>query len=89
MAREFSNQFDEKYVLPLVPPGDYRILAFDTPQRLEYRNPVVLRTYESKGQVVHIAAGQKVASAFAVLLGGMVCINFLKIQVGVAQNEPS
>ncbi|HEX8896603.1 MAG TPA: hypothetical protein VF783_25035 [Terriglobales bacterium] len=60
MAREFSNQFNEKYVLPLVPPGDYRILAFDTPQRLEYRNPVVLRTYESKGQVVHVAAGQKV-----------------------------
>jgi hypothetical protein len=32
-AREFSNQFNGKYVLPQVPPGDYRILAFDTPQQ--------------------------------------------------------
>jgi len=59
-AREFSNQSNDKYVLRQVPPGDYRILAFDAPQELEYRNPVVLRTYESKGQVVHVAAGQKV-----------------------------
>lgn len=60
MARKFSNQFNGKYVLPQVPPGDYRILALDTPQPLEYRNPVVLRTYESQGQRVHVAAGQRV-----------------------------
>ena len=69
MAREFSNQFNGKYVLPQVPPGDYRILAFDTPQRLEYRNPVVLRTYESKGQIVHVAAGQKVQVTVELIKG--------------------
>ncbi len=59
VAREFSPQFDGTYVLPQLPPGEYRILAFDTPQELEYRNPAAMRAYESKGQVVHVTPGQK------------------------------
>lgn len=47
-----------RYILQ-VPPGDYRVLAFDTPHELEYRNPAAMRAYESKGQVVHVTAGQK------------------------------
>jgi hypothetical protein len=59
LVREFSPQFNGIYVLPQVAPGDYRILAFDSPQQLEYRNPAAMRAYESKGQVVHVAAGHK------------------------------
>jgi hypothetical protein len=59
VAREFSSQFNGTYVLPQLAPGDYRILAFDTPQELEYRNPAAMRAYESKGQVVHLTPGQK------------------------------
>jgi hypothetical protein len=50
---------NDNYVLQGVPPGDYRILAFDAPQQLEYRNPAAMRAYESKGQAIHVAAGQK------------------------------
>jgi len=49
---------DGRYVMQ-VPPGDYRVLAFDTPQQMEYRNPAAMHAYESKGQVVHVTSGQK------------------------------
>ena len=43
-----------------LPPGDYRILAFDTAREIEYRNAEVMRKYESLGEVVHVGAGEKV-----------------------------
>lgn len=59
-VREFSDQFGGGiYVLAQIPPGDYRILAFDSPQQLEYRNAEAMRAYESKGKVVHVTPGQK------------------------------
>jgi hypothetical protein len=43
-----------------IPPGVYRVLAFDhPPQELEYRNPAALREFDSKGQVVRLEPGQK------------------------------
>jgi len=43
-----------------VAPGAYRLLAFPTQQtNLPYRDPEAMRAYESKGQVVHLTAGQK------------------------------
>ncbi len=49
-----------KFSLQQVPPGLYRVLAFDQPQPiLEYRNAEAMRAYESKGQVIRLAAGQK------------------------------
>ena len=59
VARALPPQFDGTYVLPQLAPGDYRILAFDTPQELEYHNPAAMRAYETKGQVVHLTPGQK------------------------------
>jgi hypothetical protein len=51
---------DGKFTLQQVPPGVYRVLAFDRPQpELEYRNAEAMRAYESKGQVVSLVAGQK------------------------------
>jgi hypothetical protein len=51
---------DGKFVNPRMAPGDYRILAFynDQPQ-LPYRDAEAMKAYESKGQVVHLTAGQK------------------------------
>jgi hypothetical protein len=41
-------------------PGTYRLLAFANQQsNLPYRGPEAMRAYESKGQVVHLSAGQK------------------------------
>jgi hypothetical protein len=43
-----------------LPPGTYRVLAFDRPQpELEYRNPEAMRAYDAKGQLVRLVAGQK------------------------------
>lgn len=49
---------DGRYVMQ-IPPGDYLVLAFDTPQQIEYRNPTAMHAYESKGQVLHVTSGQK------------------------------
>ena len=49
-----------KFVNPRMAPGDYRILAFYNDQRqLPYRDAEAMKAYESKGQVVHLTAGQK------------------------------
>jgi len=51
---------DGKFTLQQVPPGVYRVLAFDRAQpELEYRNAEAMRAYESKGLVVSLVAGQK------------------------------
>jgi hypothetical protein len=43
-----------------IPPGTYRVLAFDHPQPdLEYRNPEAMKAYDAKGQLVRLIAGQK------------------------------
>ncbi len=48
-------------------PGDYLVLAFDTRQEFEYRNPAAMRAYESKGKVVHVSPGQKTQVRVAVI----------------------
>jgi hypothetical protein len=57
--REVSGMHNGKYYVSQIPPGDYRILAFEKPPQLEYRNPAVMRAYESRGPVVHVVSGQK------------------------------
>jgi len=43
-----------------LPPGTYRVLAFDHPQpELEYHNPEAMRPYEAKGLLVRVVPGQK------------------------------
>jgi hypothetical protein len=43
-----------------LPPGDYRVLAFDRPQEnLPYASEEALRKLEPKAQVIHVTAGQK------------------------------
>jgi hypothetical protein len=38
-----------------LPPGTYRVFAFDEPHTLEYNNPEAMRLYAGKGQTVTIA----------------------------------
>jgi hypothetical protein len=52
---------DGKFNSPAMAPGTYRLLASRSPQlNLPYRDAEAMRAYESKGQVVHLSAGQKV-----------------------------
>ncbi len=51
---------DGTFTSPMMTPGDYRVLAFAKQQpNLPYRDPEAMRAYESKGPVIHLAAGQK------------------------------
>jgi len=58
--RHATASRDGKFDLRQVPPGSYRVLAFDRPQReLEYFSREAMHAYDGKGQVVRIGAGQK------------------------------
>jgi hypothetical protein len=51
---------DGKFESQNMAPGTYRILAFKTMQRdLPYRDAEAMKTYETRGQVVHLSPGQK------------------------------
>jgi hypothetical protein len=58
--RETWAGSDGRFNLMQVPPGVYRVLAFERPQdKFEYFDPATMRVYEGKGQVVRVGAGQK------------------------------
>ncbi|HXM64307.1 MAG TPA: hypothetical protein VN950_25825 [Terriglobales bacterium] len=58
--KDFWVQPDGKFGPQQLPPGTYRVLAFDRPQPdLEYRNPEAMKAYDAKGQLVRLIAGQK------------------------------
>jgi hypothetical protein len=67
-AADSAGQFEQlwvspegKFNSPAIAPGTYRLLASRHPQlNLPYRDAEAMRAYESKGQVVHLSAGQKV-----------------------------
>jgi hypothetical protein len=51
---------DGKFGPQPLPPGTYRVFAFDRPQEaLEYRNAEAMRAYDAKGLLVRLVAGQK------------------------------
>jgi hypothetical protein len=59
---QFGVSGDGKFSNPRMAPGDYRVLAFSSAQtQLPYRDPEAMKAYESKGPIVHLAAGQKVS----------------------------
>ena len=49
---------DGSFQVQQLPPGVYRILAFDRRQELEYQNPEAMRAYEGRGPVIRLAPGQ-------------------------------
>jgi hypothetical protein len=53
-----GSSSNNTYFISQLAPGNYRILAFDKPQQLEYRNPAIMRAYDSKGEVVHVKVGE-------------------------------
>jgi hypothetical protein len=58
--REANSTQEGLFSLAQLPPGTYRVLAFDSPQNdLAYGDAEAMRKLESKGQVIHVDAGQK------------------------------
>jgi len=59
-VRQEAVMGDGNFDVQQLPPGSYRVLAFDRPQtELEYHNSEAMRAYEAKGQVVRLAGGHK------------------------------
>jgi hypothetical protein len=57
--------------LAQLPPGTYRVLAFDSQQNdLAYADPEALQKLESKGQIIHLDAGQKEHLQLRIIPGG-------------------
>ena len=59
---ELGASSDGKFDYQMVAPGNYRVLAFKNQHRdLPYRDAEEMKLYETKGQIVHFAPGQKVS----------------------------
>jgi hypothetical protein len=57
---QLGTSSDGKFDSQAVAPGTYRVMAFKTSQlNLAYRDAEAMRAYETKGQVVHVSAGEK------------------------------
>jgi hypothetical protein len=66
----FGVSSNGKFDYLMVAPGVYRVIAFDSPQEeFPYRDAEAMKAYESKGQVVHFAPGQKVSLQLQVVSG--------------------
>lgn len=67
---EIPASFDGRFDYRRVAPGVYRVIAFGSPQQdIPYRDAEAMKAYETKGQIVHFAAGQKVTLQLQVISG--------------------
>jgi hypothetical protein len=58
--QQLAVSADGKFSSPTMAPGSYRVLPFSNRQpNLPYRDAEAMRAYDTKGQVIHLAAGQK------------------------------
>jgi hypothetical protein len=69
--REANSTLDGSFAITQLPPGTYRVLAFDSPQNdLAYADAEAMRRLESKGQVIHLDPGQKEHLRLKIIPGG-------------------
>jgi hypothetical protein len=67
---EIPTSFDGRFEYRMVAPGVYRVIAFGSPQQdIPYRDAEAMKAYETNGQIVHFAAGQKVTLQLQVISG--------------------
>ncbi len=65
---ELSAGADGKFDYRTVAPGAYRVVAFSSqPRDIPYRDAEAMKAYETKGQIVHFAPGQKVTLQLQVI----------------------
>ena len=58
--RTMASNPDGSFTVGQLPPGTYRVIAFDSPQEdLTYTNQEAPSNFDLQGQVIHVAAGQK------------------------------
>ena len=54
-----GTDFDGKFQLQNVPPGDYKIYAWENIEAFDWQEPKIMRAYESRGTAVQIEEGRK------------------------------
>jgi hypothetical protein len=69
-ASEIAAGPDGSFASQPLPPGTYRVLAFDRQQpNLEYRDPEVMKTYDHMGPTVQVSGGNKEHVTLQLILG--------------------
>jgi len=67
---ELSVSSDGKFDIQGVAPGVYRVIAFSRQRRdIPYRDAEAMKAYETEGQIVHFAPGQKVTLQLQIVAG--------------------
>lgn len=56
--------------IPYLPPGDYKVFAFDSVEQIEYRNPDVLNQYSSKAARVTLTPSGKATASLDLIHTG-------------------
>jgi hypothetical protein len=69
--RQANSTLDGSFAFSQLSPGTYRVLAFDSAQNdLAYADAEAMRNLDSKGQVIHLEAGQKEHLRLKIVSGG-------------------
>ncbi|MGC1615464.1 MAG: hypothetical protein WA736_12315 [Candidatus Acidiferrum sp.] len=69
--RQTNSAPDGTFAIGQLPPGTYRVLAFDRQRNdLAYNDAESMRKLESKGQVIHVDAGEKERLRLRIISGG-------------------
>jgi hypothetical protein len=69
-AQSTSTGQDGEFQFGLLAPGDYRVLAFDHIDKLEYRNPDVLEAYLSRASRVTVQASDTAKTTVEMIVTG-------------------
>lgn len=62
-----STDVDGRFQLENVPPGDYKVFAWEDIEKLAWQEPRLMRPYESLGASVHIDEGRKTTIEFSAI----------------------
>jgi hypothetical protein len=69
-TRLFQSSHAGQYQFDSLPPGDYRLLAFDTVEGLEFRNPEALASYLSRAARVTLSPNEQASVSVELIQTG-------------------
>ncbi len=68
--KETSTDQYGRFTLRGIVPGDYKLFAWETVEEGAYRSPDFLRSYEDRGQAVHVDEGSHLAEQLQLIPAG-------------------
>lgn len=70
LYKETNTDQYGRFTLRGISPGDYKLFAWESVEEGAYRNPDFLRSYEDRGQAVHIDEGSRLAQQLQLIPAG-------------------